>query len=97
MLVESLSTEYYGVRFLTGPYSGVIVVYGTIKITEDTGLGEAKLNFTYQTVDPGNHDKEQLEADEGFLNHLGDVLEFIIQDSLANEEIKDENKGVLIH
>ncbi|HIK66510.1 MAG TPA: hypothetical protein EYF95_00905 [Flavobacteriales bacterium] len=97
MLVESLSTEYYGVRLLTGPFAGVIVVYGTIKITEDVELGEAKLKFTYQTVDPGDNDQTELDANEDFMNHLGAVLECIIEDSLANEDENNENNGVQIH
>lgn len=88
--VENQNTDFYGVRFKNdSPYSGVIVVYGTVSIKESPELDIATLNFTYNLQDPGEFDPEDLNKSEDFKNYLGDVLTHIVSDSV--EEYKQNN------
>ena len=88
-LVENESgdlADFYGVKLLTGKFKNVILVYGKVSIKEDKANDTAKLSFTYSIQDPAEHDYEYLQKDEDFNNYLGAVLQFIISDSLENNE-----------
>ena len=79
--VENDSSEFWGIKFRNdSPYSGVVVVYGTVSIKEDQALGMATLSFTYNVQDAGQFNVDELESSEEFKNYLGDILSSIIND-----------------
>jgi len=79
--VENESSEFYGVKFRNdSPYSGVVVVYGTVSIKESQELDIATLSFTFNIQDAGPRNIDELEASEEFKNYLGDVLGTIISE-----------------
>ena len=58
------------------------VVYGTVGIEENVENDEAKLSFNFTILDPADFTIDELNEDEAFKNYLGDVLRYIITDSL---------------
>jgi hypothetical protein len=87
-LVENSNHPMDGVKFLTGEWKGVIIIYGTVSIKESPELDIATLGFTFQVQDPADFTVDELDNDEAFKNYLGAVLQFIITDSL---DTKNEN------
>lgn len=88
--VENASAEFWGIKFRNiSPYSGVIVVYGTVSIKESEELDMATLSFTYNVQDAGKYKIDELEKSEEFKNYLGDVLSSII-----NDQAKDKNEHI---
>ena len=52
--VENESSEFYGIKFRNdSPYSGVVVVYGTVSVKESVELDMATLSFTFNIQDAG--------------------------------------------
>ena len=47
-IVENPNSEFHGVKFKTGTWKDVIVVYGTVSIKESPELDMATLGFTYR-------------------------------------------------
>ena len=91
--VENDSAEFWGIKFRNdSPYSGVVVVYGTVSIKEDQTLGMATLSFTYNVQDAGPRNVDELESSEEFKNYLGDVLSSIINDQA--KETNGHNKSI---
>lgn len=82
-LVEHEGKEFYGVRLLK-EYTGVIIVYGTVSLKENLDDDTAKLKFTYLIEEPGTYDAKDLESDPDFNNHLGKILQYILEDTLNN-------------
>ncbi len=82
----SFYAEFYGVKFTTGKYKNIVVVYGKVKVLEDEINDQAKLSFTYAIQDPADYDIEELEKDEDFGEHMGDILTHFIAESLENQE-----------
>lgn len=69
-------TDLTGIRIIAGKYIDVIYYYTNAAITEE-GMG-ARLKFGYQIVQPGEHDKKDLENSEEFVTMIGDILTEII-------------------
>jgi len=90
--VESAESDLYGVKLQSGEWEGVIVIYGKVTIKESVETGYATLGFSYQVQDSGTFQPDQLESDETFKDHLGDILSHIINDKFDKEEyVVDEN------
>ena len=81
-------SDFYGVVLKTGKWQDVVVVYGKVGIKEDLETDTATLSFTYNIQDPADHDYDTLASNEDFNNYLGDVLQFIITDSLDNKDAR---------
>ena len=89
--VENEASIVQGVKYKTGPYKDVIVMYGTVSIKEDEDLDVARLGFTFQIADPAEFTVEELEQEEAFKNYMGDVLRHIIINNLDNNKARIGN------
>ena len=89
--VENEQSIVQGVKYKTGPYKDVIVMYGTVSIKEDEDLDVARLGFTFQIADPAEFTVEELEQEEAFKNYMGDVLRHIIINNLDNNKARIGN------
>jgi len=89
--VENEASIVQGVKYKTGPYKDVIVMYGTVSIKEDEDLDVARLGFTFQIADPAEFTVEELEQEEAFKNYMGDVLRHIIINNLDNKKARIGN------
>lgn len=72
---EVTRSEVDGLPVLTlnaGPYAGVTYAYGGMGFDEDEE--QFKIRFDYKIVDPGPFKRRQLERDDRFKNHIGDLL-----------------------
>jgi len=54
----------------------VIYSYGTVKFSDEFGM--PKLNFNYNIIHPGKHNKLVLQNDQDFVIMMGDLLTDII-------------------
>jgi hypothetical protein len=75
-LQESPWEDSTWVKITSGNYVGVIFSYGRVKFATEMEIG--KLEFTYNIIHPGNHDKEHLQNDAEYVNIMGDILTEII-------------------
>ena len=89
--VENEQSIVQGVKYKSGPYKDVIVMYGTVSIKEDEDLDVARLGFTFQIADPAEFTVEELEQEEAFKNYMGDVLRHIIINNLDNKKARIGN------
>ena len=71
-----------GGELYTREYKDVIMTYGTVGVKEDVDMDQATLSFNYTILDPATHTIDELNKDEVFKDYLGDVLRYIIMDSL---------------
>ena len=92
-LVENANNPMQAVKFKTGKYKDVIVMYGTVSVKESPELDMASLGFTFQIIEPAEFAVNDLENDEEFKNYMGEVLQYIITDSL--DYAKENNVGVI--
>jgi len=90
--VENDSAEFWGIKFRNdSPYSGVVVVYGTVSIKESKELDMATLSFSYNVQDAGQYNVDELESSSEFKNYLGDVLQSIINDNVKEKNGHNES------
>lgn len=89
--VDNPSSPIQGVKYTTGIYKDVIVMYGTVSIKEDEELDVARLGFTFQIADPAEFTVDELEKEEAFKNYMGDVLRHIIINNLENDKARIGN------
>ncbi len=87
---EHPDSDFYALKFTKeSPYENVMVIYGTVKILEDQQLDMATLQFTYNIVDPGDYDHDDLREDKDFNNYLGDLLKHIINEGTIGKSTTD--------
>jgi len=77
--VVNENSSLYGVQLLTGKYKDVIFQFGKVSIKESPELDIATLSFTYNLVESAPFTDDDLINDEGFKNHLGDILTHVIE------------------
>ena len=81
-LVENANNPMQAVKFKTGKYKDIIVMYGTVSVKESPELDMASLGFTFQIIESAEFAVNDLETDEELKNYIGEVLQYIITDSL---------------
>lgn len=85
-LQSSEESESTWVQITSGKYAGVIYSYGTVRFVPEFGI--AKLQFNYDIIHSGEHDKEVLQNSQEFVTIIGDILTEII---IENEPIRTNN------
>lgn len=73
-----------GINLLVGEYEGVVYRYGKVSVEEDKENDRAYLSFEYDIIDPNN--KEDLENDLQFKDHIGNVLQSIMMKSIETNQ-----------
>lgn len=85
--IVSILDNHDSVKIITGPYSGTIITYDRVSLTEPTSGNEsAKLSFRY-VVNESYLDEEELSSSE-FIQYLGELLEYILWSSIEKENFK---------
>jgi hypothetical protein len=69
-----------GIKLLTGEYSDTVYQYGKVKFEEEKG-GAIYLQFVYNVLETPL-EKDVLEKDMNFKNHIGDVLVSIMSNNI---------------
>ena len=86
---ENDTCNFWGIKFRgDSPYTGVIVVYGTVSIKEDPENNNATLSFNYNIQDAAQFNIDELESSEDFKNYLGDVLTHIVSNEMNQQELE---------
>ena len=85
VFLEKETEDFYGVKLKTGKWKGVQFIYGSVSIKETPELDTATMSFTYNLTDCAQFEESELKADMEFKNHLGDILQYVIKDSLDNK------------
>jgi len=86
--IDFSDSELTGIQVLKGEYAGVVYHYGKVRVKEQGEMGV--LEFGYTIVNPGKHDIDALQNDEGFVTIMGDTLTEILTRQ-ANETIRKDN------
>jgi hypothetical protein len=86
--IDFTDSELTGIQVLKGEYAGVIYHYGKVRVKEQGEMGV--LEFGYTIVNPGKHDIDALQSDEGFVTIMGDTLTEILTRQ-ANETIRKDD------
>lgn len=82
--------KVYAIKLTNGPYYDVVYKYANIRLAEDEQNDVCTIHFAYKIIyKPKKLDKIDLDADDVFKNHIGDVL----NDILSNQEFKIGNHG----
>lgn len=84
VFLEKETEDFYGVELKTGKWQGVQFIYGSVSIKETPELDTATMSFTYTITDSCDFEHDELIADIEFKNHLGDILSYVMYDSLNN-------------
>ena len=87
---DDMKADTVPVELLTDPYSGVILRYTTVAISEQED-GTAKLKFDYELFETGNHTMVGLRKDPKFQEYAGLVLNAMILESVENPDEFGEN------
>lgn len=88
IFIENESVDFYAIELKTGKWSGVSYIYGKVSIKETPELDTATLQFSYTVRDSGKFEEDDLINDINFKNYIGDILQYVISDSLDNREGK---------
>jgi hypothetical protein len=87
---DPTNDKVYAIKIVSGRYSGVVYKYANIKISEDAEKQVCTLSYAYRIMSVSQkYDKETLDADVDFKNHIGDIL----SDILENQEYKIGSHG----
>jgi hypothetical protein len=87
VLIENPNEDFYGIELKTGKWQGVRYIYGKVSIKESPELDTATMSFSYTITDSTEkYEEAELIGDINFKNHLGDILNHCIQDSLDNKK-----------
>lgn len=86
--IDFTDSELTGIQILKGEYAGVVYHYGKVRVKEQGEMGV--LEFGYTIVNPGKHDIDALQNDEGFVTIMGDTLTEILTRQ-ANETIRKDD------
>lgn len=84
VFLENPNSDFYAIELKTGKWTGVSYIYGKVSIKETPELEQATLQFTYTIEDSGKFEHDDLINDIDFKNYLGDVLQYVINDSLQD-------------
>lgn len=76
-----------GVKLLTGEYSNTVYQYGKVKFEEEKD-GAIYLQFVYNVMETPL-EKDVLEKDMNFKNHIGDILVSIMSENMDKGTIDE--------
>lgn len=76
-----------GVKLLTGEYSNTVYQYGKVKFEEEKD-GAIYLQFVYNVMETPL-EKDVLEKDMNFKNHIGDILVSIMSKNMDKGTIDE--------
>ena len=78
------------IELLLSPYNGVIFKYNTVSIKEDADADTAKIVFSYDLIEMGDHVETVLRKDERFNDVLGLILNRMILETVESGDLNDD-------
>ena len=98
-LVENPSSAFHGVKFKTGTWKDVIVVYGQVGVREDESLDLATLSFNYTIQDPADFNVDESNVTASYILKISEeyktkyVMNF---NTLPRKVIIEKGKDVIL-
>ena len=89
--VESKSQDQTCIGIKGGKFAGVIYKYGNVSLGEETKDGNMPFKFEFDIVDNNAIPKE--EFGEDFMNLIGDILVYIIEEQYAESDNRTDNSN----
>ncbi len=90
--VEKPSSDFYALKVLQGPYSGVIYTYGKVQLHEDEANDTLKLKYDFKIDEvPDKLKKEDLDESKDFKNFIGDILVELFEEKIYNDKLTNAN------
>ena len=89
--VESKSQDQTCIGIKGGKFAGVIYKYGSVSLGEETEDGNMPFKFEFDIVDNNAIPKE--EFGEDFMNLIGDILVYIIEEQYAESDNRKDNSN----
>ena len=89
--VESKSQDQTCIGIKGGKFAGVIYKYGSVSLGEETEDGNMPFKFEFDIVDNNAIPKE--EFGEDFMNLIGDILVYIIEEKYAEPDNRKDNSN----
>jgi len=90
---NDLHSDQYSIKLLSGHWAGVIYTYGRTRLVEDKEADVLKVSFVYKIERcPEGMDRQSLDSDSSFKNHIGDVLNHLLSQSefkIGNNDAKE--------
>jgi hypothetical protein len=88
--VEKPDSDFYSLKVLQGPYSGVIYTYGKVQLHEDEANDTLKLKYDFKIDEvPDELKKEDLDESKDFKTFIGDILVELLEEKIHNDELTD--------
>ena len=91
IFVEVPGEDFTGLKLISGPYAGVVYIYGNVGFAPETeAVGEKlPMKFDYTIIE----NKIQADTDsQEFINHIGDILVVLLDEQLKEKkELNGEN------
>tara|TARA_B100000902_G_C26707269_1_gene620139 strand:+ start:71 stop:406 length:336 start_codon:yes stop_codon:yes gene_type:complete len=84
--IEADDSDWYAIELLAGKWKSVKYMYGQVKVNESPELGTATLSFSWNPIDLGKFEEDDLLNDINFKNYIGGVLQNIIEVSLEENQ-----------
>lgn len=81
---DDIERDTIPIEILTGAYKGVIMRYTEVSIREQEN-DTARLRFTYELIEMGDHTETKLREDKVFLTEAGLILNAMILETLGDE------------
>lgn len=82
-------SEITAVGILKGEFENVLYHYHKVRISEQGEV--ATLEFGYTILYSGNHDSEDLQNNQDFVNLMGEILSQILENKVDNEPIRTDH------
>jgi hypothetical protein len=93
--VESLSSGLEALKLTSGPYEGIIYIYGKVDLDADEENDQVFVKFEYEILDYAD---KGISDPKVFEKYIGDILTELIHRGIAENDITytggvDENRN----
>lgn len=93
--VESLSSGLEALKLTSGPYEGIIYIYGKVDLDADEEKDQVFVKFEYEILDYAD---KGISDPKAFETYIGDILTELIHRGIAENDITytggvDENRN----
>jgi|LWDU01.1.fsa_nt_gi hypothetical protein len=81
--VDGDNQDQWVIRLKTGDWKDTFFHYGSVRIKEAEGDNPPEIKFNYKIIE-SDQSIPELQKNESFLNHLGSILQHILEENLSD-------------
>lgn len=86
-------SDITAIGILQGEFKDILYHYHKVRISEQGEI--ASLEFGYTILYSGNHNSEDLQNNQDFVNLMGEILSQILENKVDNEQIRTDHSEEL--